>query len=214
MIANLDQWVAGLVQTACQQQLSFTAFSITLLLRKAGHHVMHDDVKNAVHELFDTGRMPGYTRESTEIVPGKWAWHYKPDVTSQHRAPSAVRSYDPTPAPALPQATPDPDPTAAPDGAAVEVRRRTSRSGLLLKKRWMEEIGALVKDRVGVYQTQDGLVVQTFPVKTAGALVQTYQIDRYGNLRIPERTLQAGGITSSQVVVDRSPSCWISLTEV
>jgi retron-type reverse transcriptase len=83
----------------------FTAFDITLAVRKIGGNVRHNEVRDVVHELYERGRMgAAYTRSLIDVgSPTKpYLYHRYSDDPSSYR----------TPAPPSPAAPPPPAPPA------------------------------------------------------------------------------------------------------
>jgi retron-type reverse transcriptase len=94
--------VEQLVREQVHAGAMFTAYDITLLLRKIGGNARHQEVRDLVHEVYEKGRMgAAYTRSLIDVgAPTKpYLYHRYSDDATSYRAPG-------TPAPSPPVAQP------------------------------------------------------------------------------------------------------------
>jgi retron-type reverse transcriptase len=86
----------------------FTAFDVTLAVRKIGGNVRHQEVRDLVHELYEQGRMgAAYTRSLVDVgAPTRpYLYHRYSDDAASYRIPTSSPPATPT-APPGPSAPP------------------------------------------------------------------------------------------------------------
>lgn len=103
--AATKRMVEALVEERVKAGEMFTAFDITLAVRKIGGNVRHHEVRDLVHELYEHGRMgAAYTRSLIDVgSPTKpYLYHRYSDDANTYRTPAAATPASaPPPAPGL-----------------------------------------------------------------------------------------------------------------
>lgn len=81
-VSALDSDAIGTIRSVIsdkiEQEGTFTAFDITMELRKRGMQVYHRDVKEMVHNMYDNGDMEDYARTLLDVGSGTKALLYHP----------------------------------------------------------------------------------------------------------------------------------------
>lgn len=78
---NLENEVQDILDDKVDNLETFTAYDITTFIRQEnpGEDVPHQIIKTLVHQSYQDGFMPGYSRERAEDIQGI-PWRYLPDV--------------------------------------------------------------------------------------------------------------------------------------
>ncbi len=98
--AATRQMVAQIVEDKVKVGEMFTAFDVTLAVRKIGGSVRHQEVRDLVHDLYEKGRMgAAYTRSLVDVgAPTKpYLYHRYSDDATTYRAPAAPAPASPVP---------------------------------------------------------------------------------------------------------------------
>jgi hypothetical protein len=88
MILNYLIFVAEMqaeVRQQMQRRASFTACDISRAVQASGVKERHQTLKAAVHQLFETGGMPGYSRRLITLPSGARPFLYFPRTASANR---------------------------------------------------------------------------------------------------------------------------------
>ncbi len=150
--AATKRMVEALVEEHVKANEMFTAFDITLAVRKIGGNVRHQEVRDLVHEIYEQGRMgAAYTRSLIDVgAPTRpYLYHRYSDDPSSYRTPATTAPVTPPPpapglvgrflgklfgsgqappAPATPSRRPASPPSAPPPPAASPPVRRPRHS--------------------------------------------------------------------------------------
>jgi RNA-directed DNA polymerase len=100
--AATKRMVEALVDEKVKVGEMFTAFDVTLAVRKIGGSVRHQEVRDLVHEIYENGRMgAAYTRSLIDVgAPTKpYLYHRYSDDANSYRAPAPATPATPPQSP-------------------------------------------------------------------------------------------------------------------
>lgn len=204
------QVVETVVFEKCQAGDLFTAYDITKEVRNRvgrGTSVLHNDVKQEVHNMFANGQMGAdYTRNLGNLslpagVSQPWVYHRTTDdVVNYGQNAAAGQS---TPPPSLQVSGDDND-----DGVnktSDGYYRVDARETLCVPKAMLAAIGLNPADEA--YVSADALaghvvVTKGLPDQTVLTPLSTYTVDKYGNVRITQATLVRGGVGGKEFEIE------------
>lgn len=171
------QMIEEVVEEKVKAGEMFTAYDISLEVKKRGGYDRHRHMKKFVHDYHDRGLMGTDYERVLISIPGvkRQAYLYHP------------KSADPSTYKALPR------------------RRRTSDAGCSLDRRsrvtipvyWLRAAGLLPGNQAFVTSdsTSNALVLTKDKPKTKTAVVlQTYKVEKDGNVRVAKTTLALAGM--------------------
>ena len=149
------------VRRRMANRAAFTAFDISRAVQASGVRERHSQLKSAVHDLYERGGMPGYTRRLVTLPSGKRPFLYSPRTLQANRfatAQNARRQTSPT------------------------IRNVDGWNRLRLPAKALREAGLAPGDSAWVsVDHQAQTVTITRSAKSGDRL---YRVDCYGNLRL------------------------------
>src|SRR5437763_13803578 len=98
--AATQRMVEALVAEKVKAGEMFTAFDVTLAVRKIGGSVRHQEVRDLVHDIYEKGRMgAAYTRSLIDVgSPTKpYLYHRYSDDAASYQTPAAAAPPSPPP---------------------------------------------------------------------------------------------------------------------
>lgn len=140
---------------------SFTAFDISRAVQVSGVRERHQNLKPAVHELFERGGMPGYCRRVVTLPGGERPFLYTPTRPRQnHFAVAQNRTRQTAPG----------------------LRRLDTWNRLRFPAKALRDAGISPGDCAWV--TVDSVAGVVTVTRSAKSGERLYRVDRYGNLRL------------------------------
>jgi bifunctional DNA-binding transcriptional regulator/antitoxin component of YhaV-PrlF toxin-antitoxin module len=181
-VAN-QQIIEGVIREKVDRGEMFTAFDITREARRRGGTERHRHMKPAVHQFFDGGVMGSDYTRTLIAIPGAPcpAWLY-------HPTGAGPAGYQPLDRSKMNHGTTAARRSGAGPGYGVDKRAR-----ICVPVRFLRRVGLRPGDEAVVVadRTGSGLALtRTRPRAGRKAVLASYRVDRYGNVRIAQGILQ------------------------
>lgn len=188
----------------------FTAHDVTKAVRAKvgrGVNVSHNDVKQEVHNLFANGQMGSDYSRNLANLPGvpvqPWVYHRTTDDPASYGT-GTVTPAVPAPVNVVVAVTNQPDDgvNQTKDGTYKVDARET----LCLPATLLRDAGLNAGDTANVLV--DALAGQVAVAAVGATLpavytpLATYTVDKYGNVRVTQATLQRAGIGGKEYVIE------------
>lgn len=186
---SIQNLIENLVNNKVKNQELFTAFDITHEARKLRtDKVMHNEVRDIVHDMFMNNRMPSYTRELgsfPNLVTQPWVYHH---------VNNDILDYGNTvvnPSPSVPSFT---TPATSDDSYPVDAR-----GTLCIPKKMVESLGCKAGDQIFVYVNANSLILKKFGDST---FCTSYTVDKNVNVRVTQSALAAAGLAGNRFTIE------------
>lgn len=206
--ATLNQIITDWTNTG----RAFTAYEVSLEAKKQGLQERHANLRDEIHQLMDAALSFGnYRRTNVSVGSGLTAMLFHPDTydvnqyqpldrSALDRKSSTTPVFNPAPASTSPVTTP------TTSGYALDFRNR-----LMVRKTFLEGIGANFGDTVGVFVEAGKASIRSFdPLQDTPHT--TLKVERDGEVRVSQSTLMAAGFTGSNFNIQLTNS-QIEITE-
>lgn len=198
-MSNFYNLVSDVVNNNINNKIMFTAFDVTAELRKKNKFkIMHNDVKNVVRTMFESGHMGNYQSTlgnfpNVNVQP--WIYH---DTLSNPLNYKNNQSSVPDPVATAPLYTsPSIDNSLPGDDDAYEV---DARGTLCIPAKLIRNAGLNKRDKAYVHV--DFLDSKLFLDKDANGAVSVYTVDGSNNVRVTKKTLDRAGMLSTKYKID------------
>jgi hypothetical protein len=213
MTPLLEQMIRDTVGDKIAAGATFSAFDITKEVRAEKVPVVHGELKEIVHRMFDDGQMPGYDRRLVDYGGPVEAWQYYPkpatadpddddlDLTiPAHLQPSSLRTY-PLGGPATPVVA------SASDPPAPGVFDADGRNTICIPSAFVRAMNYTPGDEALVYidpQSQCLFVSRRVPYQVGDdhLAAKVYTVDKHHNIRVTEATQIAAGMHCGQFQIE------------
>lgn len=174
----MQQLVEQLISQLTGNALMFTAFDITMMLRRANPstNIRHGEVRDAVHQLFTNNQINGYRRDLQRMDSGQEAYVFYPYGTD-------VEDYDPNFF-----ATTTPQSVSVPNLSSLPTQVAASQP--------------LTTMQTTTPTSSLGNLGTSLALKPKRARYSTDKVpqDKFGRLRVPACVLRAAGFKPSDTV--------------
>lgn len=177
-----------MIEEVCEEKVKagemFTAYDVSQEVRRRGGNDRHRNMKRHVHDFHCRGLMGGEYTRTLVSIPGAKAKAYL-----YHQSSDDPTLYQPQPR------------RRARDGAY----RADRRARLCIPVYWLRSAGLLPGTEAFVTSDDSShslIVTRDRPDPSKTVVLQTYKVEKDGNVRIARATLQRAGLRGKSFAID------------